>query len=183
MADESTLTLFVGRYDDTECALLDFETIREHRLEDFTITFDAAVVGPDEDGEVAIIKKYEVPTRMGGWTGFMVGAAIAAVFPPSALALSLAAATGAGAGALVGHFARGMSREDIKEIGDALVNSEAALISVVATAHASSVREGMARANHLIERQLEGSSSRDIDREISAIAAEGETPAGAAPEA
>jgi uncharacterized membrane protein len=172
MADESTLTLFVGRYENTECAVQDFEIIREHRLENLTITFDAAVVERDSDGKVAIVKKYEVPTRMGGWTGFLAGAAIAAMFPPSALALSLAAATGAGAGALVGHFVAGFSRAEIKEIGEVLKASDAAVVAVVGTAHATSVREGMSRAEHLIERQLSGSSSRDIDREISVIAGE-----------
>jgi uncharacterized membrane protein len=183
MAEGSTLTLFVGRYEDLECAVADFETIREHRLENFTVTFDAAVVERDADGRVSIVKKYEVPTRMGGWTGFLVGAAIAAVFPPSALALSLAAATGAGAGALVGHFVAGFSRGELKEIGDVLEASDAAVVAVVTTEHATSVREGMARADDLIERQLSGRSSLDIDREISVIAAEGAPNAETTPEA
>lgn len=172
MADDTTLTLFVGRYSDAEKAKSDFDLIREHRLENFTTTFDAAVVERDEAGKVRITHKYEVPTRMGGWTGFLVGAALAAIFPPSALALTVMAAAGAGAGAVVGHFVRGVSRSDLKDIGKMLEDSGAALVAVIPTSHAASIREGMARADELVEHQVQG-STREVDAEIEKIAAQG----------
>jgi len=39
-------------------------------------------------------------------------------------------AIGAGAGALIGHFWQGLSRSDLKQIGDALQQSTATLIVV-----------------------------------------------------
>jgi uncharacterized membrane protein len=56
-----------------------------------------------------------------------VGAAIGLIFPPSILVGGL---LGAGAGALIGHLEGGMSRSDVKEVGEMLDDSEAALIVV-----------------------------------------------------
>ena len=47
------------------------------------------------------------------------------IFPPSILVSGL---IGAGAGALIGHLHGGMSRSDLKEIGEMLDESDAASI-------------------------------------------------------
>jgi uncharacterized membrane protein len=75
---------------------------------------------------VTIIKT-EKPTQHGAWTGLAVGALVGLFFPPY---LVWEAAIGAGAGALIGHFWRGLSRSDMKKIGDALQESTATLIVI-----------------------------------------------------
>jgi uncharacterized membrane protein len=67
------------------------------------------------------------PTQHGGWAGLAVGAALGVIFPPSVLVSGLVEA---GAGALIGHLEGGMSRSDLKEVGEMLDESEAALIVV-----------------------------------------------------
>lgn len=55
------------------------------------------------------------------------GVAIGLIFPPS---IRVSGLTGAGAGAFIGHLRGGMSRDDLKEIGEMLDESEAAVIVV-----------------------------------------------------
>jgi uncharacterized membrane protein len=161
MAEEttdSTVTLFVGRYPSTDAAMEDYHILWGDRLERFSTVFDAAVVERTEDGSSRVVRKVEIPTRMGGWAGFLAGAALTIVFPPAILTVP----AGAAVGALAGHFARGLPRADVEEIGDVLVDSQAALVVVVASSHAEEVRPLMGRADHLETREVDA-SAREID--------------------
>ena len=79
-----------------------------------------------DDGKVKIARKHETPTRVGGVLGGGVGLAtglVVALFPFAAIGGGLLAATAAGGtalGALAGHAAAGMSRDDLKELGESL---------------------------------------------------------------
>jgi uncharacterized membrane protein len=141
-ADEPTLTVFVGRYGDVAAATADYDTIMESRETRFRTTFDAAVVERDADGSVKVVAKHETPTGVGAGVGALVGGLLGMFFPP----LLIAMAAGAGIGAIVGHLARGMSRTDVKEVGEALDRSDAALMVVVATTHAAEIRTRMSGA-------------------------------------
>src|SRR5215210_2830277 len=124
---ENPVFLYAGEYESVEDAKADLETLKELHREHLVGTYDAAVVTKNEEGKVKIVDKIEKPTQHGGWAGLAVGAAIGLIFPPSLLVSGLA---GAGAGALIGHLRGGMSRDDVKEIGEMLDESEAALIVV-----------------------------------------------------
>jgi uncharacterized membrane protein len=161
MAEEtrdSTITLFVGRYPSVDAAMEDYRILWEDRLERFSTVFDAAVVERTDDGSAHVVRKVEIPTRVGGWAGVLAGAALTIVFPPAILTVP----AGAALGALAGHFARGLPRSDVAEIGDILENSEAALVVIVATSHAGEVRPLMGRAEHLETREV-AASAREID--------------------
>src|SRR5207244_10830507 len=86
--------------------------------------YDAAVIERRDDGKVKIAKKHETPTRVGGVLGGGVGLAtglVIALFPAAAIGGGLLlATTGGGAvlGALAGHAAAGLSRRDLKELGE-----------------------------------------------------------------
>jgi len=150
MADEPTLTLFVGRYSDLTAATADYDTIMESRESRFRTTFDAAVVERDDHGSVKVARHYETPAGVGAGVGALVGGALGLFFPPMLLVM----AAGAGIGAIVGHFARGMSRGDIKDFGEALDRSDAALMVVVATSHADEIRIRMSGAEELTEKEI-----------------------------
>lgn len=150
MADDATLTVFVGRYGDVEGATADYDTIMESRETRFRTTFDAAVVERAENGSVTVVRKHETPTGVGAGVGALIGGMLGMFFPP----LLLAMAAGAGIGAIVGHLALGMSRADIRDVGEALDKSDAALVIVVATTHASEIRVRMSGAQELTEREI-----------------------------
>ena len=79
-------------------------------------TFDSAVIRKEEDGKVRVTKT-EKPTQHGAWTGAGVGALVGLIFPPAVIGSAI---VGAGAGGLAGHLSGGISRGDLKELGDEL---------------------------------------------------------------
>src|SRR5215203_3389323 len=135
--------LYAGDYDSVDDAKADLGALKELHREHLVGTYDAAVITKDEEGKVKIVDKTEKPTQHGGWAGLAVGAAIGVIFPPSILVSGL---VGAGAGALIGHLHGGMSRSDLKEIGEMLDESDAALIVVGETTIERAVEEQTRRA-------------------------------------
>src|SRR6202046_4475436 len=120
-----TLLVYCGVYGDAADALADYELIKElHTKADLVDAYDAAVIERDRKGKVKIVKKHETPTRVGGVLGGGVGLAtglVVALFPFAAIGAGLiAVTTGGGAilGAVAGHAAAGMSRKDLKELGE-----------------------------------------------------------------
>ena len=121
-----TLIAFVGTYADVDDALADYDAVKVAHVELGLIdAYDAAVIAKREDGKVKIVKKHETPTRVGGVLGAGLGLAtglVVALFPAAALgaAAVVGAGTGGVLGAVAGHAAAGMSRDDLKELGEQL---------------------------------------------------------------
>src|SRR5689334_21240067 len=130
-----TLFLYFGTYSSTDDAIADYDAVHALHTELGLIdAYDAAVVERRDDGKVKIVKKHETPTRVGGVAGGGLGLAtglVVALFPAAAIGTGLVAlTTGAGAalGAAAGHAAAGMSRSDLKDLGEQLDNGQAGLI-------------------------------------------------------
>jgi uncharacterized membrane protein len=109
---------------------------------------------------VKIVKKHETPTRVGGVLGGGVGLAtglVIVLFPAAAIGGGLLLATGAGGavlGAVAGHAAAGMSRGDLKELGEALDKGQAGLIVVAIADTQSKVEAAMKRAEKIHAKEL-----------------------------
>jgi uncharacterized membrane protein len=91
-----------------------------------------------------------------------VGAAIGVIFPPSILVSGL---VGAGAGALIGHLRGGMSDSDLKEVGEMLDDSEAALIVVGEATVERAVEEQTRRAKKEIKKEVRA-EAKEVERAI-----------------
>ena len=157
-----TYFVFVGTYARVEDATADYETIKDLHTEAGLIdAYDAALVERRADGKVKITKKHETPTRVGGVLGGGVGLAtglVIALFPAAAIGGGLLAATGAGGavlGAVAGHAAGGMSRKDLKELGEHLDAGTAGLIVVGVSDVAAKVERAMAKAEKVERRELQ----------------------------
>ena len=162
---DNPVFLYVGEYDSVEDAKADLEELKELHREDVVGTYDAAVITKNEEGKVKIVDKIEKPTQHGGWAGLAVGAALGLIFPPGVLVTGL---LGAGAGALIGHLEGGMSRSDLKEIGDSLDRSEAALIVVGEATIERAVEEATRRAKRELKKEVRA-DAREMDRAIDAM--------------
>lgn len=158
MAKQEKDALFViaAAYDDVDAAVADYEAIKAlYREVRTSHDFDASVVAKDEDGKVRIVKKHEQPTRHGaavglGW-GLAVGVA-AVLFPPVGIGIAGAGAGGAAIGAVAGHASGGMSRSDLKELGDTLDAGQAGLIVVYETNLADQVAANIKAANRVVSK-------------------------------
>ncbi len=156
-----TLFVYCGVYGDAQDALADYELIKElHTEANLIDSYDAAVIERDHKGKVKIVKKHETPTRVGGVLGGGVGLAtglVIVLFPAAAIGGGLLlGTTGAGAllGSVAGHAAAGMSRGDLKDLGESLDEGEAGLVVVAVSDMEAKVRSAMKRARKVEEKQL-----------------------------
>jgi uncharacterized membrane protein len=160
-----TLVVIANQYDREADALADFEELRKlYEKEEIGDTFDAAVLTRKANGKVDIVKRAVGQTRhragVGLGTGLAVGAALA-LFPAISLAGALVAGgtAGASAGAVAGHLASGMSRSDLKDLGEVLDNGTSGLVVVSATNVETMVVDATKRAKHQAKAQLKA----DVD--------------------
>jgi uncharacterized membrane protein len=161
-----TLIAYVGVYDSVADADADYEFVKELHTEAGLIDgYDAAVVERREDGKAKIVKKHETPTRVGGVLGGGIGLAtglVVALFPFAAVGGGLlAATTGGGAilGAVAGHAAAGMSRHDLKELGETLDEGQAGLVVVAVSDMGAKVERAMSRAEKLQQKELKADTN------------------------
>jgi uncharacterized membrane protein len=171
-----TLMAYVGVYNDVADAEADYKLVHELHTEAGLIdAYDAAVIERRDDGKVKITKKHETPTRVGGVLGGGVGLAtglVVALFPFAAVGGGLlAATTGGGAilGAVAGHAAAGMSRHDLKELGEQLDEGTAGLIVVAVSDMGAKVEDAMKRAAKLESKELKADTD-EIERDAAAAA-------------
>jgi uncharacterized membrane protein len=158
--------IFASQYDTEEDARADYDAVR--RLYDelnIVDTYDAAVITKKPDGSVDIVKVDEQPTRRGAAAGLVTGlalGAVAALFPAIGLAAGLAAggAVGTGVGAIAGHVKGGMSRSDLKDLGELLDAGSSGLVVVTATDLEKRVEQAMTRAR----RRARGELSADAEK-------------------
>ena len=159
---DNPMFLYVGEYENVDDAKADLEGLKELHREYVVGTYDAAVITKNEEGKVDIVDKIEKPTQRGGWAGLAVGAAIGVIFPPSILVSGLVGASG---GALIGHLRGGMSNSDLKEVGEVLEESEAALIVVGEATIERAVEEAIRRTKKAMKKEVRA-DAREIERAI-----------------
>lgn len=147
-----TLVVIAGRYDSEEDALADFDAVRTLYTElGIVETYDAAVLTRDDERKVHIVKRVEEPARQGSIGGLTVGVAVGALvalFPAVAIGAGIVggAALGAGAGAIAGHVVGGMTRKDLKELGELLDEGTSGLVVVAAAAVERQVEDALTHA-------------------------------------
>jgi uncharacterized membrane protein len=168
-----TLMAYVGVYDNVAAAEADYELVKDLHTEAGLIDgYDAAVVERSAEGKTKIVKKHETPTRVGGVLGGGVGLAtglVVALFPFAAIGGGLLAATTAGGailGAVAGHAAAGMSRDDLKQLGEALDAGQAGLVVVAVSDMGAKVERAMKRAERLEQKQIKADTA-EIERDAS----------------
>jgi uncharacterized membrane protein len=176
-----TFMAYVGVYEDVDAAEADYEVIKDLHTEAGLIdAYDAAVIARRDDGKVKITKKHETPTRVGGVLGGGIGLAtglVVAIFPFAAIGGGLlAATTGGGAilGAVAGHASAGMSRKDLKELGEQLDEGQAGLVVVAVSDMGAKVEAAMKKAEKLEKKELKADNA-EIEKD--AKQAEGEAAA------
>jgi uncharacterized membrane protein len=162
MSDQSVF-LFIGVYSDPVVAREDLEAVRDLHATKIIGTYDAAIATKDADGSVHVTK-WEKPTQHGAWTGVAAGAVVGILFPPSILGM---AALGGVAGGLIGHFHGGMSRKDVKELGELLDSGEAALIVVGRDRLDEQLQKAGLRAQKQVEKELK-MDAKELDKQLAA---------------
>lgn len=149
MADKP-LFLYVASYSSADDAKADEDAVKQLYRDKVIGTYDAALVSKDDEGKVHI-RRTEKPTEHGAELGAAAGVVAGILLPPFLL---VDAAIGAVAGGFIGHFRKGMSHKDLKEIGDLLNDSSAALIVVGESRLEEALNKELKRATKQVEKQL-----------------------------
>lgn len=156
-----TFLFFEGIYSNVDAALEDYDAVKLMHTELGLIdAYDAAVIEHKQNGKVKIVKKHETPTRVGGVLGGGIGLAtglVIALFPGAAIGAGLLVGTTAGGtliGVLAGHASAGMSRGDLKEMGEALDAGQAGLVVVAVADTEAQIEAAMKRAEKVHAREL-----------------------------
>jgi uncharacterized membrane protein len=170
-----TLLVVVGVYDSVDDAKVDYELVGDlHTDAGLIDAYDAAVIERTDKGKAKIVKKHETPTRVGGVLGGGMGLAtglVVALFPFAAVGGGLLAGTAAGGailGAVAGHAAAGMSRHDLKELGEHLDKGTAGLVVVAVSDMGAKVERAMERAEKIEQKQLEADVD-EIEADVSEV--------------
>lgn len=172
MSDIVNLSVFTAAYDNEDAAKEDYEAVKAIYYDlGLMDTFDAAIVEKDGNGKMKVISKHEQPTRQMGWAGAGLGLAaglLVALFPAVALTGSLLAGTtaaGAAMGAMLGHIAAGVSRGDLKELGEVLDEGTYGLIVVAVTDVGARVQEAISSAKKVATKEFKA-DKKDLDKQI-----------------
>lgn len=144
MADTDSTFIFIATYPDEAAAQDDYQVVKDLHARGLVGSYDAAVVTKDANGKIHE-NKDETATRHGAWWGLAAGAAIGVIFPPAVLG---AAAVGGVVGGVSGHLARGMSRSQVKQLGDFIDPGQAGLVVVGESKVKEAVQKAVTRAVH-----------------------------------
>jgi uncharacterized membrane protein len=160
---ENPVFIYAAVYSDLIGAEADYETLLDLHAADLIGTYDVALIDKDDAGKVHVMK-HEKPTQHAAWTGIAVGAVVGILFPPSILG---AAVVGGATGGVLGHFFRGMSRGDAKELGELLDDGQAALIVIGKSRLQEQLDKALERAQKSIEREV-AADTEELERELKA---------------
>ena len=167
MAKDDNVFIYIGTYPDELSARADYEIVKDLHAAGAIGTYDAAVVTKDADGKVHE-NKDETSTRHGAWGGLAVGAVVGLLFPPSIIA---SAAVGAAVGGVGAHLWKGMSRSDVKELGDIIDDGEACLLVVGESRIQQELEKAGLKAEKQVAKQLD-LDPKDIDAAVKDAAKE-----------
>jgi uncharacterized membrane protein len=152
--EQNPLMVLVGIYGSKADAQADYDDVkRPNSFSDFGV-FDAALITKDGDGRVGV-NKDEKTTRQGALAGAVVGI----LFPPLLVA-------DVAIGALAGHLWGGMSRADMKDLGELLDKGEVALVVVAEVQREGSLTKEFKRANRMMHRYIGAGAARIVKRSM-----------------
>lgn len=157
---DTPVFLYAAVYDNIPDAESDYDAVLNLHADKVIGTFDAAVI--EKDGDKVHVHKTEKPTQHGAWTGIGVGALVGILFPPSIIGSAI---VGGAAGGVVGHLWRGMSRGDLKDLGEALDEGNAALIVIGESRIGEQLEKATKRAQKVLEKQVDADAA-SLKKEI-----------------
>jgi uncharacterized membrane protein len=161
MAKADGVFIYIGTYPSEAVAQSDYDVVKDLHLAGAVGTYDAAVLTKDEDGKVHE-NKDETTTRHGAWGGVAVGAVVGLLFPPAIVG---SAAVGAAVGGVGGHLWKGLSRSDVKELGEFIDAGEACLLVIGESKIESAIEKAGLKAEKQVAKQLDV-NPKDIDAAV-----------------
>jgi uncharacterized membrane protein len=161
MSGSDSIFIYIGTYANEDLAQGDYDIVKDLHWAGDVGAYDAAVITKDEKGKVHV-NKDESATRKGAWGGIAVGAVVGLLFPPTIIG---SAVIGAAVGGVGGHLWKGMSRSDVKELGEFIDSGEACLLVVGEATIEGAVDKTEFKSDKHVQKRLDVKSA-DIDTAV-----------------
>ena len=152
MAEEEYTVVYAAAYESLEDAKDDFQGIKELHKEKWIGKYEAALFTKNDDGSVKIHDQDATGRARGLKLGAVIGVAVGIIFPVTLLAGALA---GGGIGLLGGHLTKGLSRGDIKELGELLDDGEAGIVLVGVFTPEEGMERFLGKAAKVLKKQVD----------------------------
>jgi uncharacterized membrane protein len=143
--------IYAATYADVAGAEADYDILLELHEAKLVGTYDVALVTKDADGKVHV-EKHEKPTQHGAWGGIAVGAAVGVLAAPAVVPAAL---VGGVIGGLGGHFKKGVSKGDAKELGDLIEAGQATLFVIGESRLEEQLDKVLTRAEKTVEKEID----------------------------
>ena len=149
---------FGAAYASVDDAKADFAALKEIKREGEIRDLTAAICYKNDKGRI-VVHETTHAGKVAAGVGIVGGAILGAIFPPAGLAV-VASAVGGAAGlgvvaGTIGHFAGGMSRKDLKELGAYLDDGEAAIVAVAVDAVDTDIDKALSRASKKASKEMD----------------------------
>ena len=155
------LFVFAAAYDDEADALSDLEKFFDLALVGAVGKYDTAILTKDEDGKVHV-EKHGTAAKSGAWKGAIAGGIVGLLFPPSILVGGLVGGVAAG---LTAKLWGGMSRSNLKEIGEALDDYQTGLVIVGESTLDELVEKALKKARKRVRKELKA-TRKELEKEL-----------------
>jgi uncharacterized membrane protein len=152
MAENELTIVYAAAYESLDDAKEDFQGIKELHKEKWIGKYEAALFTRNDDGSVKIHDQDATGRARGLKLGAVIGAAVGIIFPVTLLAGALA---GGGIGLLGGHLTKGMSRGDIKDLGELLDEGEAGIVLVGVFTPEEGMDRFLGKAAKVLKKQVD----------------------------
>lgn len=163
---DKTYILFAASYASKDDALADLEALKEIKSAGEIRDLTAAIVSKDDKGKLHVHETTHAGKVAAG-VGVVAGCIIGAVFPPAGVAVVASAVGGAvGLGVVagaIGHFAGGISRKDMKALGEYLDDGQAAMLAVAVDSVSTDVDKAISRATKKAAKEID---KGDVDAAV-----------------
>jgi uncharacterized membrane protein len=169
MKENEFTVVYGAAYDSLEDARADYEAIKELHKEKWIGKYESALFSKNEDGSLKIHDTDATARGRGLKMGAAIGAAVGLIFPVTLLA---GAAIGGGAGLLGGHLSKGLSRGDIKELGDLLDKGEAGIVLIGVATPEEGLDRYLQRASKILKKQVDADAEevkKQIDESVKEV--------------
>ncbi len=163
---DKTYVLYAATYDSPEGAADDLAALKLINAGGEIRDLTAAVIRRDDKGRLHVHETTHAGHVAAG-VGVVGGVIVGALFPPAGLAIIGGAVAGGATGGVVlgaiGHFAGGLSRKDLKELGEYLDAGQAAIIAVAVDSAATDVDKALSRA---VKKASKAIDKGDVDKAV-----------------
>ena len=157
------LFIYAAGYDSEEMAREDLETFQEIASVGVVGRYDTAILTKTAEGKVKV-EKHGTQAKSGGWKGAVAGGIVGLLFPPSIL---VGALTGAAAGGIAGKLWGGMSRSDLRDLGEVLDYGQNGLVIIGESTLDEFVEKALKRATKRA-RKIAKADLKELERELDA---------------